>query len=387
MATASFNTIYKKLIIEASIKNKVMQIFSDYCRKGINEIKPFFYLTAYAAENKLNGAEIEDAIYEIALDNVKKMEKSDKTDQTDETAKTEDIENKEVKEDVEAVAKPETPTAPATMSKEKVKEKIIEVFKKYIDTKESNITIRSYIDSFLISNNSQNNTSDGIIDYCIMRDVICELAMENCNKALNESKEDALKVTDAEIVQAFKDYTGKRIPNPDRKQYKPKDFDQEQLYKGIMVEYEHTNDINYALEIVIDHLVENPKYYDYLEKMEDQMEKNSESKEKNNDEEPEKEIKEDSKISDEIIIPPHLVKKTKIFELLKKKSSRIPTLPDSTLKALAFEIYSIMADNSKNVDDNGKMNRISVLLTKHNYIFNTELTNLFTYFKRIMSEE
>lgn len=49
-------------------------------------------------------------------------------------------------------------------------------------------------------------------------------------------------------------------------------FDKEQISKGIKVEMEHTNDPKIALEITMDHLMENPKYYDYLEQMEDSFE-------------------------------------------------------------------------------------------------------------------
>lgn len=42
---------------------------------------------------------------------------------------------------------------------------------------------------------------------------------------------------------------------------KPNEFDKNQLLKGIRVEMEHTNDPYIALSIVMDHLVENPKYY------------------------------------------------------------------------------------------------------------------------------
>lgn len=46
------------------------------------------------------------------------------------------------------------------------------------------------------------------------------------------------------------------------------EFEDEQLQKGIKVEMEHTNDEEIAREITLDHLVEDPKYYDKLEKME-----------------------------------------------------------------------------------------------------------------------
>lgn len=48
----------------------------------------------------------------------------------------------------------------------------------------------------------------------------------------------------------------------------PEDFSKEQLQKGIKVEMEHTNDSDIAREIAMDHLKEDPKYYDKLEKIE-----------------------------------------------------------------------------------------------------------------------
>jgi hypothetical protein len=55
---------------------------------------------------------------------------------------------------------------------------------------------------------------------------------------------------------------------------KPWDFSIKQVIAGIKVELEHTKDKYKALEIVVDHLTENPKYYiPYLEKMEKKMDK------------------------------------------------------------------------------------------------------------------
>lgn len=48
----------------------------------------------------------------------------------------------------------------------------------------------------------------------------------------------------------------------------PKDFDPEQISMGIKVEMEHTSDPKIALEIAMDHLTEDPKYYTKLKKME-----------------------------------------------------------------------------------------------------------------------
>lgn len=45
-------------------------------------------------------------------------------------------------------------------------------------------------------------------------------------------------------------------------------FDDEQLKKGIKIEMEHTNDPKIAEEIAKDHLIEDEKYYDKLEKIE-----------------------------------------------------------------------------------------------------------------------
>jgi len=51
------------------------------------------------------------------------------------------------------------------------------------------------------------------------------------------------------------------------------DFDPEQLQKGTEIEMEHTGDKKIAKEIAKDHLVEYPKYYDHLKKMEKGLEK------------------------------------------------------------------------------------------------------------------
>jgi hypothetical protein len=48
----------------------------------------------------------------------------------------------------------------------------------------------------------------------------------------------------------------------------PADFDPQAIAKGIKVELEHTDDKDVAREISMDHLTEDPKYYDKLERME-----------------------------------------------------------------------------------------------------------------------
>lgn len=49
----------------------------------------------------------------------------------------------------------------------------------------------------------------------------------------------------------------------------PDEFDQEQLYMGVLVEIEHTDDPMVAMELAIDHLSEMPEYYIHLQEMED----------------------------------------------------------------------------------------------------------------------
>lgn len=53
----------------------------------------------------------------------------------------------------------------------------------------------------------------------------------------------------------------------------PKDFNKEQIKKGIGVEHEHTNDSSIAQEISMDHLEEIPDYYDRLDDMEEKAKK------------------------------------------------------------------------------------------------------------------
>lgn len=48
----------------------------------------------------------------------------------------------------------------------------------------------------------------------------------------------------------------------------PNEFDREQVQRGIRVELEHTDDKEMAAELAVDHLVEDPKYYDHLQEME-----------------------------------------------------------------------------------------------------------------------
>jgi len=59
-----------------------------------------------------------------------------------------------------------------------------------------------------------------------------------------------------------------KVPGGIGDKKKPSDFDPKQIAKGKKVEMEHTNDPALAEEIAVDHLTEDPAYYDKLEKIE-----------------------------------------------------------------------------------------------------------------------
>ena len=86
------------------------------------------------------------------------------------------------------------------------------------------------------------------------------------------SKEDALKQeaviemhkSALRVASRFLD----KIPGGLGDKKTPSDFDQDQLSKGIEVELEHTKDRSLAREIAMDHLTEDPEYYDKLQTVE-----------------------------------------------------------------------------------------------------------------------
>ena len=85
-------------------------------------------------------------------------------------------------------------------------------------------------------------------------------------------KEEAQKVKN-KFLKKYKKHFGGYTPNNIIKGgladgVNPNNLNQEELQKGVSVELEHTNNPTLAREIATDHLVENPKYYDKLEKIE-----------------------------------------------------------------------------------------------------------------------
>lgn len=71
-----------------------------------------------------------------------------------------------------------------------------------------------------------------------------------------------------------------KIPGGLADKKKPSDFDQKALKQGIEVEMEHTSDKAVATEIAMDHLTEDPKYYDKLKSVEKKESVNLSSKHK-----------------------------------------------------------------------------------------------------------
>jgi 8-oxo-dGTP pyrophosphatase MutT (NUDIX family) len=61
--------------------------------------------------------------------------------------------------------------------------------------------------------------------------------------------------------------TKDKLPGGKGDKLKPEDVDQDELKRGIDVEMEHTKDRSIAMEIALDHLAEDPKYYTKLAKI------------------------------------------------------------------------------------------------------------------------
>jgi hypothetical protein len=64
--------------------------------------------------------------------------------------------------------------------------------------------------------------------------------------------------------RSFNDAWPERLPGGHAAGFRPEDFDPVQLRRGTLVELEHTNDRRLAMEIAMDHLVEDPRYYQKL---------------------------------------------------------------------------------------------------------------------------
>lgn len=368
-----FNETFETLIMEANLKQRVLGIVKEYCRKGVEVISLYSFITAWAADKKLDFVEINDAIAQLAMDQVKNLSGIPATlevDEVDMEITDEDYDGQPedlgVEPTTELTDLPAVQTQPDVIDNTQI---IIDAIKEYIDKKlEKTMTLTSYLNSFVNDYNAKKPAV--ILGYDEVQKALTNLVLDYCKSQLNEKKEDGLKVSPEEVENAFKDYTGARIPGGEGDDKKIEDFDMEQMTKGIMMEFEHTSDVNFALEIVIDHLSENSKYYDYLEEMETKMD--ADAAKENEVKESAKTIKEQN----EIVFPEDLIAKSKIFDILKNCTSKIPTLCDHTIKVLAIEIYDIL----KNVEEtNARMNRITVLLTAHNYVMNTESTVLYNY--------
>ena len=94
-----------------------------------------------------------------------------------------------------------------------------------------------------------------------------DLREENKNKSNVESDE-------IEQLSQKREIEGDKLHGGIGDQKSPKDFNSDQVLKGMRVEMEHTDDPMVALSIVLDHLTELSDYYDRLEQMEGDNQKN-----------------------------------------------------------------------------------------------------------------
>lgn len=78
-------------------------------------------------------------------------------------------------------------------------------------------------------------------------------------------------MTNDDLLKYFDDSYSDSIKGGEGDKKKPSDFSIKSLLKGMAVEFEHTDDVNKALEITIDHLSESDSYYDVLAKAEKAM--------------------------------------------------------------------------------------------------------------------
>ena len=99
-------------------------------------------------------------------------------------------------------------------------------------------------------------------------------AVEDCIEILKELGMDEDQASEKIMSAVEGEVVGKEaIPGGLAAGKSDVDFDPEQIAKGIKVELEHTGDREKAKEIARDHLVENPKYYDYLKEMEEKADR------------------------------------------------------------------------------------------------------------------
>lgn len=94
-------------------------------------------------------------------------------------------------------------------------------------------------------------------------------ALDYLNAAANIFDKCGFAKEAQEITSLLKDTSWKDAINGGLADNKnPKDFNPKSLEKGMKVEMEHTNDPKIAIEIAMDHLTEDPNYYEKLELIE-----------------------------------------------------------------------------------------------------------------------
>lgn len=109
-------------------------------------------------------------------------------------------------------------------------------------------------------------------------------ALEDCVSLLKELGMEEGKAEEKILSIVQNEIQGpEAIPGGLAKGKSDSDFDPDQIEKGIKVELEHTGDREKAKEISQDHLMENPKYYDYLEEMEAKADKDKKKEQEASD--------------------------------------------------------------------------------------------------------
>lgn len=96
-------------------------------------------------------------------------------------------------------------------------------------------------------------------------DMQAPVFQRTANKSVRQIR---LEVTRSRVAKLWLAKHKDQLPGGLADKKEPSDFDPEQLRKGIKVEMEHTDDRAKAEEIAMDHLTEDAKYYDKLEKVE-----------------------------------------------------------------------------------------------------------------------
>lgn len=122
----------------------------------------------------------------------------------------------------------------------------------------------NYLDKTTDPEGQQPNKADGGVEYPAVvdlriKDKSLDKVAEEDNEVesnLNITPEEDLESNIETAPESEEEIVGGLADGAE-----PQQFDPQQILKGIEVEMEHTNNPRIALELVMDHLIENPEYY------------------------------------------------------------------------------------------------------------------------------